>query len=105
MSQESRNEVQSLDSLAQHKPDPLAWVKHLPEVGDPINKKLAMIDQYFTQAAQLEQQAKAYRDTAAVLREKLIQHLPSLWQQEEIEAARARAQRVAQASDTSEATS
>ncbi|ANY18490.1 stable inheritance protein KleA [Bordetella pseudohinzii] len=105
MSYETHNDCQTLASLSQHQPDPLAWVKYLPEVGQPIHRKLALIDQYFARAAELEQQAQAYRDTAAVLREKLLRHLPSLWQTEEIEAARAKAQRLTLAVAAPEASS
>lgn len=105
MSHETHAESLTLANLAQHHPDPLAWVKHLPEVGDPIRKKLALIDHYFERAAELERQANGYRETAAVLRDKLLQHLPSLWQPEEIEAARAKAQRLAQTPDVPEALS
>ncbi|VFR81095.1 hypothetical protein ISE1_2700 [plant metagenome] len=105
MSQESHNESQKLASLAKRTPDPLSWVKHLPEVGDPIHRKLALIEQYFQRAAELEKQAEGYRQTAAVLRDKLLQHLPSLWQAEEIEAARAKAQRLCASPDKPEASS
>lgn len=105
MSQDRYNESHTLASLAQRHPDPLDWVKHLPEVGGPILKELVQIDEYFVRAAELERQAQAYRETAAVLRDKMLRHLPSLWKPEEIEAARAEAQRLAQACDAPEASS
>ena len=72
--------------------NPMQWVKHLPEVGDPLLRKRTDIGRLVDRAADLEIMAKQLRQQAYSLGLSLEGDCRRLWSAEDISAAKKRAE-------------